>query len=461
MAGRVRLTWCGYKCVTGGPAGVVRVARGPATWAKRAFVAVVLVGAAVIPGRASSGPPQHCTGIRCSGAGSTLWTAALPGLWVAAAGVSGTVPAKVGAYAATGGGLAVIGAGSAVSGYDERTGKRLWRVPLTDLPAGSAVVGVRAFPGVVAVGLAPPPGQSLGSEARAGQSTRGNSGPSLAGAGRYEVMLSAATGRQIRIYPAATYGGAVAANAATSVIVGARAVTAYDNATGTVRWSRAIGGAGQSWRVSGDTMYVTDGDGSPGAAGPTELRRIDLRTGAQKIVPLHVLAGASPGSLSDAIGNVVLFSGADTVRAYSGVTGYLLWHRPDANLELADGAKGDVYLASGSKLLGVAVSTHRVISTAPISVAASLYSVSNGVALGLDENGLGEAWGYNLQTRRIAWTTGSLAWPHFFVDLSGLGGSVSPGSTIALLATCANVGSPATPNAAPVCSRPELEAVRI
>lgn len=449
----------------------MRVARGPATWAKRAFVAVVLVGAAVIPGRASSGPPQHCTGIRCTAAGSTLWTAALPGLWVAEAGVSGTVPAKVGAYAATGGGLAVIGAGSAVSGYDERTGKRLWRVALTGAPAGSAVVGVRAFPGVIAVGLAPPPGQSVGgrsgaqsqgAQSHAAQPALGDSGQSLTGAARYEVMLSAATGRQIRIYPAATYGGAVAANDATTVIVGTGAITAYDNATGVVRWSRAIGGAGQAWRVSGATIYVTDRGGAPGATGPTALRRIDLRTGAQKIVHLDVAAGTSLGSLSDAIGNFVLFSGADTVTAYNGLTGgRSLWRRTSANLELADGGQGDVYLASGNRLLGIAVSTDTVASEAPISVAASLYWVSNAVALGLDENGLGEAWGYDLQTRRIVWTSESLAWPHFFVDLSGLGGSVSPGSTIALLAACADVGSPAGPNAAPVCSRPELEAVRI
>jgi hypothetical protein len=90
-----------------------------------------------------------------------------------------------------------------------------------------------------------------------------------------------------------------------------------------------------------------------------------------------------------------------------------------------------------------------------------LYSVTNGVALGLDENGLGQAWGYNLKTRRIVWTSAALPWPHYFVDLSGLGGSTSPGSTIALLAACADVGAALSTNAAPVCRRPELEAVRI
>src|SRR5215472_14049322 len=97
MAVRVRLTLCPYWRLAGfgnreDRAGVVRVTRGPATWAKRAFVAIVLVGAAVIPGRASSGQPQHCTGIRCTAAGSILWTAGLSGLWLAQPGVLGTVP---------------------------------------------------------------------------------------------------------------------------------------------------------------------------------------------------------------------------------------------------------------------------------------------------------------------------------------------------------------------------------
>jgi outer membrane protein assembly factor BamB len=443
----------------------VRVARGPATWAKRAFVAIVLVGAAVIPGRANTGQPQHCAGVRCGAAGSILWTAGLPGLWLAQPGVSGTVPDKVGAYAATGGGVAVIGAGTGVSAFDEATGKRLWRVALTGVPAGSAVVGVRAFQQIIAVGVAPP-GPLTASQ---GQSSRsGQSSPVPSGAERYEVMLSAATGRQIQIYPAATYGGAVAADSSRTVIVGTDAITAYDNATGRVRWSRAIGPAGQAWRVTGDTIYLAGG--SAGAAGQTTLRRIDLQTGAEVKRTLSPLAGTPPGSLSDAAGNVVLFSGAAGVTAYDGTTGKLLWcvansascrYNRFADVELADsGQPASAYLASGNRLLGVNIAQGRLDSSAPISVASSLYAVISGVALGLDEDGLGEAWGYNLKTRRIVWTSASLPWPHYFVDLSGLGGSISPGSTIALLATCADVGAALSPNSAPVCRRPELEAVR-
>jgi hypothetical protein len=120
-----------------------------------------------------------------------------------------------------------------------------------------------------------------------------------------------------------------------------------------------------------------------------------------------------------------------------------------------------VYLATGSSLAGIDALSGAVVSNAAISVAASLYWVRDGVALGLDQNALGEAWGYNLSTRRVVWTSAGLPWPHFFVDLSGLGGSASPASDIALLATCATVGVAASPTVAPACARPELAAVLI
>jgi hypothetical protein len=132
-----------------------------------------------------------------------------------------------------------------------------------------------------------------------------------------------------------------------------------------------------------------------------------------------------------------------------------------ADVELADsGKQASAYLASGNRLRGVSMAKGKPLGSAPISVASSLYAVISGVALGLDEDGLGEAWGYNLTTRRIVWTSASLPWPHYFVDLSGLGGSISAGSAIALLATCAEVGAALSATSAPVCRRPELEAVR-
>ncbi len=107
--------------------GVVKVARGPAAWARRALLVLVLVGAAVIPGRASSQQAPHCTGLRCTTAGSVLWTRPLPGSWMAESGVSGTVTDEDAAYAAVGDGIAVVGSGTEITAYQALTGDLLWQ----------------------------------------------------------------------------------------------------------------------------------------------------------------------------------------------------------------------------------------------------------------------------------------------------------------------------------------------
>jgi outer membrane protein assembly factor BamB len=425
-----------------GPERVVKLARGPLVWARRALLAIVLVGAAVIPGRASSHSDQHCAGPRCTAAGSVLWTTALPGSWLAESGGSGTVTSQNGAYAGVGGGLAVVGSGATVTAFTASTGKRLWGVVLTGVPAGSAIVGVRAFRGVVAVGVAPPAGQP---------------------APRSEIILSAAAGAEIRSYPAASYGGAVRASVGSTVIVGAQAVTDYDNPTGKVIWRRDTGTASQTWRVSGHMLYMTDSPDSLGSIVPA-LRQIDLRTGGERIVRPKRSPGSLsyfPGTLSDVVNGIALFSGPHGVWAYSGQTGEYLWSHKTADLELASSGQPIVYLTQGNQLIGVKILTGHIVSWAAISVTASLYWVTDGVALGLDQNSLGEAWGYNLRTRQIVWSSEPLPWPHFFVDLSGLGGSASQASDLVLLATCAQVGNAATPNSAPGCQRPELAAVRV
>ena len=414
----------------------MKVARGPAAWARRAFLAAVLIAAAVIPGRASSQQAQHCTGVRCTTAGSILWTRALGGSWLAQPGVPGTVPNQAAAYASAGGGLAVVGTRTSVTALAESTGKLDWQVSLTGFPAGSAIVGVRAFAGVVAVGVEPPAGQAIA---------------------RREVILSAVTGAQLRAYPAALYGGAVAAARGGTVIVGNRAVTDYANRTGRVIWSRSTGAAGQTWRVSAGDIYVTEGSGGfLAGSGVTAVREISLADGAERIIrSAHT---DFPGTLTEVSAGDLVFSGADGVRAYSG-TGRLLWSRAAGDVELADSGQPVVYVASGSRLLGIDGTTGEIVSRSAISVAASLYWVVNGVALGLDRGGLGEAWGYNLASRRIVWSSTPIPWPHFFVDLSGLGGSASPSSDVVLMAACAQVGSAARPNSAPGCRRPELAAV--
>ena len=431
--------------------GVVKVARGPAAWARRALLVLVLVGAAVIPGRASSQQAPHCTGVRCTAAGSVLWTRPLPGSWIAETGVSGTVTDQDAAYAAVGDGIAVVGSGTELTAYQALTGKLLWQFTLSGLPLGSAIVSLRVLSGVVAVGVEPSAGQG--------------------GPARDEVILSVAAGRQIRVYPAAAYGGTVEADRARTVIVGNTAVTAFANATGSVLWRRAIGPGAPAWRVSGSYLYVSDPSRRAAATTPavSALRRISLLTGAERTVRPRsaAFAGALSGAVEVALPDggpprdVVLFSGADGVAAYDGESGDLLWHNHSAVLELADSAQDAVYLATGSSLTGVDALFGHVISRAPLSVAASLYWVSDGVALGLDQNALGEAWGYSLAAGRVLWTSSGLPWPHFFVDLSGLGGSAAQASGFMVLATCARLGAPASAAGAAACARPELAAVLI
>jgi hypothetical protein len=417
------------------------------------LLAIVLVGAAVIPGRASSQQAPHCTGLRCTSAGSVLWTHALPGAWVAEPGVSGTVTGQDPAYAGVGGGVAVVGSGTAVTGYLASTGGWLWHVRLTGIPAGSVIVSVRAFASIVAVGVEPPAGQR--------------------GAARDEVILSAATGRQVRIYSAAAYGGAVQADATRTVVVGSSAVVAYANATGRVLWQRPIGSGAPAWRVAGQYLYIASRGGRNARASVPAVLRISLLTGAEQSV--RPRSGTFAGTLSGVIDvaqpgvrqpqSILLFSSASGITAY-GLDGQPIWPKDSAVLdsavlELADPGLGVVYAADGSSLVGIDVLTGTVLSSAAISMAASLYSVSGGVALGLDQNALGEAWGYSLSARRVVWTSTAVPWPHFFVDLSGLGGSASPASDIALLATCAQVGTATTTSEAPPCIRPQLAAVLI
>jgi len=423
----------------------VKVWRRPAVWARLALLAVFLLAAVVIPGRATSQQAPHCVGLRCTAAGSVLWTAPLPGSWTAEPGVLGTVTEPDAPYAAVDGAIAAVGSGTSVTGFDATTGKARWHVSLSGLLPGSVIVSVRAFNGVVAIGVQPPAGQG--------------------GPARDEVILTAATGRQIRTYPAASYGGAVRADSATTVIVGNSTVTAYANATGRARWQRGLGGTGATWRTSGQYIYVAN---PAGAGGVATVRQISLVTGAERVV--RAQHGTFAGSLADVIDTPVLGGPPTTVLLFagaSGVSAYGLdgrgprWQKPAAVVELADAATGVVYLAEGAKLTGIdAVSGHTVSSVA-ISVAASLYWISGGVALGLDQNALGEAWGYSLAARRVAWTSVALPWPHYFADISGLGGSTSGAGDVALLAVCALTGAAPAASTAPPCMRPELAAVLI
>jgi hypothetical protein len=398
------------------------VTRGWKVPVRRGVLAAVLVAAAFAPTEASSSPAA-CNS-PCGTAGSILWTRSLPGAWSASSAVLGTVPASVPengqAYADASPYVAAIGYGLVVRGYDARTGRPLWTTRLHGFAADAQIVSVRVWPGVVTVGVAEVPLLAVSTTT---QST---------------VVLSAWSGGQRRSYPAASFGGAVAADAQYTVVVGPDAVTSYNNATGRKRWSMRTGAAEQNWRVDGGHLYIAEAaSASLGAEPAVALRRIDLSTGAgQVILPP---AGSFQGRLSAVLRGVVLFSGTAGVAAYDGSTGAYLWSKAGAVPESVDVVAGLFYLTVGSDLIGVTpLSGHLAarITGADGPGSAGVYGVRNGVALGLDQGQLGDAWGYGVSGQRVIWNTAILPWPHYFVDLSGIGGSTSPGSDTVILTTC-------------------------
>jgi hypothetical protein len=399
----------------------------------------LLAAAAFAPVQSSGASSPACGDSACRTPGTVLWTTPLPGTWTAASDLPGTVPVQADggqAYAAVGDSVVALGLGMIVYGYSARTGDMLWLTGLSGFPVGSQIVSVRVWSGAVTAGVAsgPPPAPA------GGQST---------------VVLSAATGRQLRGYPSAPFGGAVAASGRDTVVVGPRAVTSYDNATGRAVWSRATGTGVQAWRSDGGHLYVAMAAGGYLGAGPaTSLLRISLQNGAEQVV--RPQAGSFDGRLAAVLRGVVLFSGADGVTAYSGVTGRLLWRQAGAIPESVDMAGGVFYLSAGSTLTGVGPATGRVVAQmtgAEGSGTSGVYGVRGGVALGLDLGPLGDAWGYDVSSQRVTWTTRTLPWPHFFVDLSGIGGSANPASAAVLLATCPQR---VVTSSGPVCQDAEL-----
>jgi hypothetical protein len=342
------------------------------------------------------------------------------------------------AYLSVGDGVVAVGSGLTVTGYSSKTGALRWRVTLAGFPAGAAIVSVRTWPG----------------EVTAGVSYRASGGPE-----RTEVVLSDPAGAQTGRYPAAAFGGAVAGGPQDTVIVGPAEVTSYDNATGHIRWQRSTGQVAQAWRTDGGSLYVTDSAaGYVGSAPVTALRRIDLATGAELLVrPLESLSFA--GTLSAAFDGVVLFSSAAGVTAYDGLTGDELWAINGAVPEGADPRQERIYLTRGSNLIGVGPWTGRINATASgsaVNGSAGVYVVRGGMALGLDQGANGDAWGYNIAAQRVTLTSAGLGWPHYFVDLSGVGGSADPASNLVVIAACPQLApsSPAQPTPAGTATPP-------
>ena len=114
--------------------------------------------------------------------------------------------------------------------------------------------------------------------------------------------------------------------------------------------------------------------------------------------------------------------------------------------------------AAGPPGVGKKESAHGSESTGgpAMSTAAgtsAFYAARDGVVLGLDPGAQGGAWGYGVAAGQVVWASPALPWPHYFMDLSGVGGSADPASGGVLLADCAQAGPGQR------CTRPELTAL--
>jgi hypothetical protein len=229
-------------------------------------------------------------------------------------------------------------------------------------------------------------------------------------------------------------------------------VTSYDNGTGRVRWRLATGPVPLAWRADGGTLYLAESaSGFAGSAPVTALRQINLATGADVLIrPIEGLS--FPGTLSAAFDGAVLFSTAGGVSAYYGTTGAWLWTIGGAVPEGTDPRQQRIYLTRGSSLIAANPLTGQVTATASgsaVNGSAGLYAVRDGVALGLDEGANGDAWGYDIRAQRVTLTAAGLGWPHYFVDLSAIGGSADPASDLVVIAACAKSGLSASTTTSP------------
>ena len=407
--------------------------------ARRILLAVVLLAVLVFPvsSLATSGPsqPATCRGCRTQPVIAQRWTAALSGAWTAGgtAGTAGTVPAAGQAYVAVGDDVAVVADGLTLSAFALSDGTPRWQVTLAG-PPGASIISVRAWAGVITAGIVTAHGQR-----------------------RTEAVIDAANGHAIHRFQAAVFGGAVSASLATTVIVGVKGVTSYNNQTGRKRWYRPTG-RNQAWRVDGETIYVAESAGGYLSSSPvTALKVINLPTGDERTLS-SPLGQPFSGTLAMATDGAVVFASATGVTAYSGSTGDALWSIPAAVPEGVDPEASLIYLTtSGSTLTGVDPLTGAVKASVSGSTAgggtAGMYVVRDGIALGLDVGSGGAAWGYSVAAGRVIWTSAALPWPHYFSDLSGLGGSAAVAGDVVVITAC-----PTLDSTAKACADPELVA---
>jgi hypothetical protein len=429
---------------------------------RRSVLGLILIAVVLFPGGMAAFHSKVCRQSDCPADGEVVWSRALAGSWLAENGPGGTVYSAGQAYVAVGSDVAAIGFGLTLDAFDAATGLPRWAVTLNGVPAGSSIISVRVWPGVVTAGVevAANSGNAVsGIAGFAGAGAGAGAGAAASGAsavGREEVVLDAVTGKQIAGYPAAWLGGAVSASRKRTVVVGPNAVTSYDNVTGKAIWRDPTGSAGQAWRVSGGDLYVTvSAAGEAGTAPVTALRQVNLKTGAERLI--QPVGQSFDGRLSGVLDGVLLFSGSSGLSIYSERTGRLIGFHAGAVPEVEDPVQNVLYVDVNGALIGIDPVTGQDERGTSYPGPPGTYGVRDGVALGLDSGPDGAAWGYNIARKRVIWTTRLLPWPHFFVDLSGIGGSIDPASSLVLLVTCAKVGTVVSAGAA--CLRPALVAI--
>ncbi len=82
-----------------------------------------------------------------------------------------------------------------------------------------------------------------------------------------------------------------------------------------------------------------------------------------------------------------------------------------------------------------------------------MYVVRDGTAFGLTSGANGQAWGTWPGSGRRPWNSAALPWPHFYSDLSGLGGSADGGGGDVLVTACPHLAA-----STGICADPELVA---
>ena len=104
--------------------------------------------------------------------------------------------------------------------------------------------------------------------------------------------------------------------------------------------------------MDGRSLYVTvSAAGYLGSAPVTAVRRINLVTGAERVIrPAH---GSFAGTFSAAFDGMLLFAGSADLSAYRATTGQLVWRRAGVVPQSEDVTRQTLYVTSGNGLTGL------------------------------------------------------------------------------------------------------------